>query len=105
MIRPLIHLLLHFLVPAAVARFWLKERWISGWSIMVMTLVIDLDHLWASPVYNPMRCSIGTHPLHSPEAVLVYLLMGLVPPLRIAAAGLLIHIGLDGIDCLFIRLS
>jgi len=62
-------------------------------------MVIDLDHLLADPIYDPNRCSLGFHALHSVWAVLAY--MGLLYPrkTRIVAIGLLIHMALDGIDC------
>ncbi len=63
-------------------------------------MVVDLDHLLANPVYDPNRCSIGFHPLHSYIAIFVYALMLTVPKLRIAAVGLLIHMVVDLGDCL-----
>ena len=47
--------------------------------IMVSTMVIDLDHLLANPVYGPQRCGIGFHPLHSYLAIVVYLNNGDTP--------------------------
>ena len=63
-------------------------------------MVVDLDHLLASPVYDPNRCSIGFHPLHAYIAIAVYALMAAVPKLRIAAVGLLIHMTVDWGDCI-----
>lgn len=68
-------------------------------------MLIDLDHLLASPIYDPNRCSIGFHPLHTIPAILVYLLCLFVPRLRLIAIGLLIHIGVDAGDCLHMSLS
>jgi hypothetical protein len=48
----------------------------------------------------PFRCSIGFHPLHSYQAIAVYLLMLALPRLRFVALGLLIHMGLDGLECI-----
>ncbi len=67
---------------------------------MALTMVVDFDHLLANPVYDPNRCSIGFHPLHSYIAIFVYALMITVPKLRIAAVGLLIHMTVDLGDCL-----
>ena len=67
---------------------------------MLATMLVDLDHLLASPVYDPTRCSIGFHPLHQWPAILVYALIVLVRPLRLLGIGLLIHMLLDGLDCL-----
>jgi len=67
---------------------------------MVSTMVVDLDHLLANPVYDPLRCGIGFHPLHSYLAIVVYLAMVILPKIRILAIGLIIHMLLDGIDCI-----
>jgi len=71
---------------------------------MVLTMVIDLDHLLADPIYDPERCGIGFHPLHSYPAILVYLVMMAIPKVRLAACGLVIHMALDGIDCIWLIL-
>lgn len=99
MLRSSLHIVAHFLVPGVVARFGLKTNWQRAWLLMCATIVIDLDHLLADPVYDPDRCSIGFHPLHSEPAIAVYGCLLLVPKLRIIAIGLLIHIALDALDC------
>ncbi len=66
---------------------------------MLATMIVDLDHLLASPMFDPNRCSIGFHPLHSYPAIFCYLAMALIPKSRIVGVGLLIHMALDGIDC------
>ena len=71
---------------------------------MVLTMVVDLDHWLVDPVYDPQRCGIGFHPLHSYPAMVVYLSMTAIPKVRIVAIGLLIHMILDGIDCLWLTL-
>jgi hypothetical protein len=96
---PLLHLVLHVLVPGIVARLAYKKIWLNAWLIMVLTMLVDLDHLLASPVYNPGRCGINFHPLHSYPAIGAYFLLLLVPKLRIVGVGLLLHMGLDFIDC------
>ena len=77
-----------------------RKYWLRAWLIMLATMLIDLDHLLASPVYDPARCSIGVHPLHQWPAISIYALMGLVRPLRLITIGLLIHVLLDGLNCL-----
>ncbi len=100
MIPSAIHLLLHIAVPGAVARWVFRDRWRRAWLIMVATLIVDLDHLLADPVFDPGRCSIGAHPLHSPWMIPLYLAMTVVPSTRLVGIGLAIHMGLDGLDCL-----
>lgn len=103
MIRPLIHTALHFLVPAAVARWGFAQDRLRVFLILTATMVVDLDHLLARPIFDPNRCSIGFHPLHSVAAIGGYAMIALLSPwkaARLAALGLLIHMVLDGIDCL-----
>ena len=68
---------------------------------MLATMVIDLDLLLADPLYDPQRCSIGFHPLNTQWAVLVYIALAVVPYTRLAGFGLLIHILLDSVDCIW----
>ena len=98
--RAVFHLVLHVIVPLAVARlFWPKE-WKRAALWMLAAWVIDLDHLLADPVYAPGRCSLGFHPLHTWPAIAVYAGLTLPRKTRWFGVGLLIHIVLDGIDCL-----
>jgi len=93
-------MLLHIFVPALVARIAYKQRFYWAWSIMLLTMLIDLDHLLANPVLDPNRCGIGFHPLHSYWAIGLYLLLFVPPKTRIFGLGLIIHILLDGLDCM-----
>ena len=95
------HLALHFLVPLVFARLGYREWWLKAWLIMLSAMVIDVDHLIADPIYDPDRCSINFHPLHSYPAILLYVLLVFIPAMRVFGLGLLIHIVLDGIDCVW----
>ena len=66
---------------------------------MLSTMVIDLDHLLADPVYDPDRCSIGFHPLHTVPPIVLYVAALAHSRTRLAGVGLCIHIVLDGLDC------
>ena len=99
MLRPVIHIALHFLAPAVVARIVYAERWFYTWLVMMATMLVDLDHLLADPLYDPDRCSMGFHPLHTWPAVVVYIGMLAMPKLRLVGIGLLIHMLLDTLDC------
>jgi hypothetical protein len=105
MLRPAVHLLSHFIVPGAAARWVSSDRWKSAWVIMAATIIVDLDHLLADPVYDPNRCGIGFHPLHTFPAIGFYLLMLLIPKIRLVGLGLLIHMVLDGADCMWMLLE
>lgn len=67
---------------------------------MVLTMVVDLDHLLANPIYDPNRCSINFHPLHSFPAIGLYLVMAVLPKSRVIGLGLLLHMGIDLTDCI-----
>ena len=67
--------------------------------ILIATMLVDLDHLIADPIYDPDRCSIGFHPLHMEFMCLIYAVMCLFPTTRWVGLGLLIHMGLDALDC------
>ena len=99
MFLPILHLVLHILVPGIIAFLAFKKMWLRAWLIMGLTMLVDLDHLMAAPVYDPSRCSIGFHPLHTYPAIGAYFLMLFIPQIRLIGIGLLLHMGLDYIDC------
>jgi uncharacterized protein DUF6122 len=95
-----LHILLHFVIPGAVTGLGYRDKWMSSWLVMMSAMLIDLDHLLANPIFDPNRCSIGFHPLHSMTAIVFYALLLWIPKLRILGIGLLIHVGLDALDCM-----
>ena len=103
MTHALIHLGLHILVPLCVAWFFYRDRWLRAWLIMMLAMIIDLDHLFANPIFDPDRCSINFHPLHTYPVIGIYILMTVIPKLRLLGLGFLIHMALDGVDCIWIR--
>jgi hypothetical protein len=38
-------------------------------------MLVDLDHLLATPIFEAGRCSINFHPLHSYIAIAVYFIL------------------------------
>lgn len=95
----MLHILLHFLVPALVARVLFPKKWTMALAVMVATMIVDLDHLLADPIYDPNRCSIGFHPLHQPWIILLYGALCFSQKTRWVGLGLVIHMALDSIDC------
>ncbi|ROQ30014.1 hypothetical protein EDC28_102404 [Gallaecimonas pentaromativorans] len=93
-------MVLHFLVPLVVALVFWRAQWKRALLVMWATMLVDADHLLATPVFDPLRCSIGFHPLHQPWAIALYLVLALLPKTRWVGVGLLIHMALDGLDCL-----
>jgi hypothetical protein len=100
MFHPTLHIALHFLMPGLIAILFFKHRWQPAWLVMVLTMAVDLDHLLASPIYDPNRCSINFHPLHSYPAILFYILISAFPRTRLIGLGLLLHMGIDLTDCI-----
>ena len=70
---------------------------------MIATMLVDLDHLLTDPVYDAGRCSIGFHPLHQYPAIAAYGILVVWPKLQLVATGLLTHIALDGVDCVWMQ--
>jgi len=112
----MIHIALHGIVPVLVALAFYRSRWRTATVIMIATMIVDIDHVLADPIYDPNRCSIGFHPLHTLPAIVIYAtLFGLALVvgqetvrkdvrlcariLHLIGLGLLIHMALDGIDC------
>jgi hypothetical protein len=100
MFYPAIHIALHFLIPGLIAILFFKYRWKQAWLIMALTMIVDLDHLLASPIYDPNRCSINFHPLHTYPAIVLYIIMAAFPKSRLIGLGLLLHMGIDLTDCI-----
>ncbi len=68
---------------------------------MVSTMVIDLDHLLADPIFDPDRCGVGFHPMHTIWAAIAYVVLFFFPSwkLKAIAVGCLFHLFTDSVDC------
>lgn len=115
--RPIVtHILAHFVVPVLVALQFYRPQWLRVSLILLATMVVDVDHLLADPIYDPERCSIGFHPLHTGPAIALYSVLVALPrvlrrqantseflpaarTLALVGVGLLIHMALDLGDC------
>ncbi len=70
------------------------------------TMLVDLDHLFANPIFQANRCSINFHFLHTYYAMLIYVaLVFFRKPFNIIGIGLLFHMLTDFIDCLMMYAS
>lgn len=98
--RHIIHYAFHLAVPFLLARLFWKENWWKAGLLMLSTMLIDLDHLLADPIFDPNRFSIGFHPLHTLWAGLAYLAMLAIPSWkwRAVGAGCLWHLFTDTLD-------
>jgi hypothetical protein len=98
-------MLLHGLVPLYVAHVVWPAAWRRAFVVMIATMAVDVDHLLATPMLDPQRCSIAFHPLHSHLACVVYGVLTLFPRTRMVGLGLSIHMLLDGVDCAWMRVA
>ncbi|MDN6280341.1 MAG: DUF6122 family protein [Psychroflexus sp.] len=103
-LQALIHYAMHF---GVIYYFAVKYKHI-GFSaskiylILLATLVIDIDHLWASPIFQADRCSVGFHTFHSVYALIFYLALYFLSRsrwLKLFSFGLLFHLITDEFDC------
>jgi len=99
MLQPIIHYSIHILVPLIVALIFFKQYWLKAYLIMLACFIIDIDHVLASPMFDPNRCSINFHPLHSYYAMAVYVVLLIPKKTRVLGLGLVIHILADSADC------
>ena len=102
MTRELLHYGIHFLLPFAIGFLVFRENQWKVVAILLSGILIDVDHLLATPIFDPNRCSIDFHPLHSYWAIGIYVMLLIPSKTRIWGVALLIHILADGVDCLFI---
>ena len=101
MLESIIHYGSHLLLPLAVALIWFHSNWKIAFLIMLSGLWIDVDHLLANPIFDPGRCSINFHPLHSYLAITIYIALSIYKKTRLIGLGFVIHIIADTFDCLY----
>lgn len=104
MLQTLSHYSLHFVAIGAIAYWYDKENWKRNWLILLSTMLVDLDHLFANPMFHPGRCSIGFHILHSEYVVPFYFLGAVVIKrslLKLILIGLTFHMFTDFSDCIW----
>lgn len=100
-LQPILHYGGHWLIPFAIAVLIWRDKWWQAGFIIASANLIDIDHLLADPIFDPDRCSIGFHLLHTWQAALAYIAMLLVPNwwIRAFAIGALWHLCVDYADC------
>lgn len=105
MLREILHYGIHFLVPVLVGILFYTRHRLKAVLILLSGIVIDLDHLLAHPIFDPNRCSIGFHPLHTYWAIAIYTILIIPRASRIFGLALLIHILADTVDCWLLSLK
>lgn len=105
--QSLTHYSLHFIAPALLAYlFFGQERFWKAYGWMLLSMLVDLDHLLATPIFDPNRMSVGFHPLHSYPMIAIYVLLAVLPqkyfrfpwPVRAVAIALVFHMITDWQD-------
>lgn len=97
-----VHYGLHFLAVGVIAYFYDPKNWKKYWLLLIATMLVDIDHLWATPIFEPGRCSIGFHFLHSYIACGIYVLGSICVRhkiIRLIFIGLVFHMLTDALDC------
>ncbi|MGM0621561.1 MAG: DUF6122 family protein [Bacteroidota bacterium] len=97
-----VHYFLHLVFPFFIAFVFFRKEWKKAYLILLATMLVDLDHLLATPIFEANRCSINFHPLHTYYAMIVYtVLIFFRKPYNIIGIGLLFHMLTDLIDCVW----
>lgn len=99
-LRFFVHYGLHFIFPIFIAFVISKKHWVKIYLIFLSSMLVDLDHFLADPIFDPNRMSIGFHPLHSYYAIGFYFILLFFRKTRIVAVALLFHMLTDIIDFL-----
>ena len=98
--QAIIHYFLHIGFPLVIAMVFYRKRWKAAYLLLLSTMLVDLDHLLADPIFQANRCSIQYHPLHTYFAMAIYAcLLFFKWPFRILGIGLLLHMLTDYLDC------
>lgn len=100
MLRFILHYGIHFLLPLVLVVVFYRSKWRYASMVLLGGILLDVDHLFANPIFHPSRCSIGFHPLHTTPAIVLYMVLFLYPRTRIFGLAALIHMLADGTDCL-----
>jgi len=100
-VQTFIHYFLHLGFPFFIAYGFFRKDWKKVYLILLATMLVDLDHLVANPIFQANRCSINFHILHTYYAMIVYvILLFFRKPFKIIGIGLLFHMLTDFIDCM-----
>jgi len=65
---------------------------------LLLANLIDLDHLFSTPIFDPTRCSINNHALHQVFLLPLYIL-GLFTRYRYFFLSIIFHLLIDYLLC------
>jgi len=96
-----IHYFLHLGFPLIIAYAFFRENWKNVYLILLLTMIIDVDHVFSEPIFQANRCSINYHMFHTHYAAVGYVvLLFLRKPFNIIGLGLVLHLATDFVDCI-----
>ena len=103
LLKTITHYFLHLVFPVVIAFVFFRKNWKKAYFIMLCTMLVDVDHLFATPIFDENRNSIGFHFLHTYPMIALYFLgtVFLKGNYRIIAVGLLFHMITDLQDFYF----
>jgi len=94
-LRTIVHYGLHYVAPILLCFIFFKRgQRGKAFVIMLLTNLVDLDHLLASPMFDPHRMSIDFHLLHTYPAIIVYVVMCFLPYERLRLSPLWRAVGI-----------
>jgi Family of unknown function (DUF6122) len=100
--QPVVHYSMHFVVPLFIALLIDKNNYLKIFAILLSTMIMDVDHLFANPIFMANRCSINFHFMHHLYWLPIYIsLIFFKGNFRIIGIGLSFHILTDFVDCMF----
>lgn len=105
-IKEILHYFLHLIFPVFIAKVFFRDKWRKAYFLLLATMLVDLDHIFADPIFDADRSSVGFHPLHTfPMTILYFLgIIFLKNNYRIIAIGLFFHMLTDFQDFHFWKL-
>lgn len=98
------HYFMHIILPLGISWFFFKQNWKRAYLLFLCTMLVDIDHVFANPIFDPNRKSIGFHPLHTYPMIGIYFIGFLASKnltLRILFCGLVLHMITDFQDYYF----
>jgi hypothetical protein len=96
----IVHYGFHFLLPIIISFSFYKKKWKQVYLLFIGTMLVDVDHLLATPIFDANRCSINFHPLHTYYFIGAYTIMLIPKKIRILGIALLLHMFTDYLDCI-----
>jgi len=67
-----LHTTFAFQFSIMIRIFFFRNDMKRVYLILISTILVDLDHIFAVPIFNESRCSINFHPLHSNEVGMLW---------------------------------